>query len=243
MAVSAVHPGGHERRNTRMDVEKAVMGAVLPSDYNRGSGREERSRVQFESRKTGASPEAASLDEIMGAVQRRDERAFARLYELTVSQVYGLAVHVLRHTADAEEVVCQVYEWLWSRAARYDASRGSVLAWLLMMCRSRALDALQARRARERRDALAIEAEEADVESPDAALARFQAGTAVHRALVQLAPVRRQLVALAFFRDLSHQELADRVALPLGTVKSHLRRGLAELRAALALELEGVAHD
>jgi RNA polymerase sigma-70 factor (ECF subfamily) len=182
-----------------------------------------------------------SLEALMAAVQGRDEEAFARLYDLTVAQVYGLAMHLLRHAADAEEVVCQVYEQAWWRASRYDVKRGPVVAWLLVMCRSRALDALQERRARVRRDERAGADDEALAEGPEALLGRWQEGGAVHRAVAGLTPLRRQLVALAFFRDLSHQELADRFALPLGTIKSHLRRSLAELRRALAIE--GVAHE
>lgn len=254
MAVKSVHPDEAVRRTASMDAGKVIMCAMLQrnsesfldaGDYNAPDIPREGTRLHPKSRMTaispGATPRERPLDELMRAVQRRDEQAFGFLYEQTVSQVYGLAMHLLRHAADAEEIVCQVFERAWLRASRYDPDRGSVMAWLLVMCRSRALDALKERRARARRDERAASDEEEQVEDPEALLSRFQAGSAVHRAVAKLTPLRRQLVALAFFRDLSHQEMADCLALPLGTVKSHMRRGLAQLRDALASE--GAAHE
>ncbi|MGE0583143.1 MAG: sigma-70 family RNA polymerase sigma factor [Steroidobacteraceae bacterium] len=242
MAVIALHPVGRGRRSAPSGVFPEDKGVMLQRNrdnlarvlvYNRSEGEGSEPRVHLE------------LDELMAAVQRRDERALELLYDRTVSQVYGLAMHLLRHAADAEEVACGVYERLWMRASHYDASRGSVMAWLLVMCRSRALDALKGRRARARRDERAAPDEETEVDDPESLLDRLQAGSAVHRALERLSPQRRQLVALAYFRDLSHGELAERLGLPLGTVKSHLRRSLAELRRALELEraLEGDTHE
>ena len=119
-------------------------------------------------------------------------------------------------------------------AAHFDPGRGSVLAWLLMMCRSRALDLLRQRRSRAAAEASASRFVEEDTESaPEELLRQAQACTAIHQALGTLSPLRRQLVALAFFRGLSHQEIARAVSLPIGTVKSHLRRSLQGMRAVL----------
>ncbi|NJN46263.1 MAG: RNA polymerase subunit sigma, partial [Candidatus Competibacteraceae bacterium] len=84
------------------------------------------------------------------AIVERDDSALSRLYDLTVERVFGLALAITRNHADAEEVVCDVYMQIWQRASRYSESRGSVLAWLMLNCRSLALDLLRRRRSQER---------------------------------------------------------------------------------------------
>ena len=100
--------------------------------------------------------------------------------------------------------------------------------------RSRALDLLRQRKSRRDQDMQELPEHEESAElGPEDVLAQFQDGTAVHRALAQLTPLRRELVGLAFFQGLSHQEIAEAKDLPVGTVKSHLRRSLLALREAL----------
>lgn len=175
------------------------------------------------------------LTELMEGVVRADERALADLYDATVSKLYGLATAILRNTEDAEEVVCETYTYVWSNAARYDARRGNVLAWLLMLCRSRALDRLRRRRAAAAAvDMLQLrELAAATTHEPDDLLSLMQRQTAVYAALATLTAERRRLIAFAFLQGLSHQEIAQATGMPLGTVKSHLRRALAQLRDAL----------
>lgn len=193
-------------------------------------------------------PEAAAaqpaqvLDTVMSRLRSRDPDALADLYDATVGKVLALARVILRNHADADDVVCEVYEHAWSRAGSFDGSRGTALAWLLAMCRSRALDRLRRRRARSRTlEALGRDPREDLVAGPEDILDCFQRGHAVHAALAALVPERRQLIALAFFAGLTHQEIAAELAMPLGTVKSHLRRGLSELRERLGSD--GVGHE
>lgn len=179
------------------------------------------------------APDNTELMALVLAVASQDETALARLYDGTVSRVYGLALAMAGNQADAEEVVCDVYLQVWRRAAQYDERRGSVLAWLLVNCRSLALDLLRRRRSREKGQ------EPLDVHTLDAAdeglsaeelLNLVQEGTAVHRALSELPEIQCRLIGLAYFRDMSHQEIAELLQLPLGTVKSHIRRGLQHMR-------------
>jgi RNA polymerase sigma-70 factor (ECF subfamily) len=175
------------------------------------------------------------LVELMTRVRLRDATAFEELYELTVGKVLALARGVLRDRAEAEEVACEVYEQAWTNASGFDAERGGVLAWLLVMCRSRALDRLRRRRESERRQLRWQEQETEDfAAAPEETLELFQRDSAVRAALAALSPLRRRLVAFAFFRGMSHQEIAQEVGMPLGTVKSHLRRALLELKDSLA---------
>jgi RNA polymerase sigma-70 factor (ECF subfamily) len=154
----------------------------------------------------------------------------------------ALARVMLRDPSDAEELVCEVYQRAWLKADRFDATRGTVLAWLLTMCRSQALDLLRKRRKLMRtREALEREPQKTDSSGPEELLECFQRGHCVHAALAALPPLRRQMIALAFFKGLSHKEIAAELTLPLGTVKSHLRRALLELRGRLGLD--GYNHE
>jgi len=193
--------------------------------------------VQLPRPSSDVVPTTPDFSELLAAMTRREEAALTQLYDATAGKLYGLARTILGNTADAEEIVCDAYVQAWQSASSFDSERGSVLAWLLIICRSRALDALRQRRTRMQAagTAAALSAELSD-DGPEDLLAQIQEGTAVHRALAQLSPMRRQLVAMAFFRGMSHQEIAVAVQLPVGTVKSHLRRSLQSLRAVLDLE-------
>jgi RNA polymerase sigma-70 factor (ECF subfamily) len=103
------------------------------------------------------------LAELAARVGRQDEAALGELYDATVAKLFGLARAILRNPADAEEVVCDTYTQVWQTARLYDASRGSIMGWLVTICRSRALDLLRQRRVRER---TASTAEELGTELP-----------------------------------------------------------------------------
>jgi RNA polymerase sigma-70 factor, ECF subfamily len=168
------------------------------------------------------------------------EAALALLYQATSQRVFSLALRLTQHQALAEEVTEVVFWQVWRQAPRFDAKRGCVMAWLLNMTRSRALDALRAR-TREVGQAVADETLEllqqssqaAAGDHPDALLSAVQTQSVLHQALSSLQPLPRQLLALAFFKDLTHQEIAEQLSLPLGTVKSHIRRALIQLRQRL----------
>lgn len=177
----------------------------------------------------------ASLTETFAQLQRGDPNAFALLYDATIAKVFALVLRVTGNYADAEEVTNDVYQQLWRTAGRFDPRRGSALQWIVVIARSRALDQLRksysgaARLAR--RDALYV-ADSAP--TAEEIVQRFERGTLVHAALSGLRDLEVQLIGLAFFEGLSHRELAVRVGMPLGTVKSSIRRALAALRDALS---------
>jgi RNA polymerase sigma factor (sigma-70 family) len=178
------------------------------------------------------------LEILVCAMAAGDAGALSRIYRQTVAQVYAVARGLLRSKEDAEEIVCDVYTHAWLRAGTFDASRGSVMGWLVVMARNRAVDRL-----RQRRELVCLDDERSggiagtmliDTFGPEQMLMQFQSGRAVHRALETLSPRRRQLLGLAFFYGMSHQEIADEVGLPLGTVKSHVRRALAALQGEIS---------
>ena len=170
-------------------------------------------------------------------IVRQDQRALASFYDATASRIFGIVRRIVRRTALAEEVVEDTYLQVWRQGARFEASRGSAMTWLTAIARSRAIDAMR-REARfqheDFHDTSAHEFTEAPGSDELLHLARHQAG--LHRALMQLGSQPRQLVSLAFFRGLSHVEIAGQSGLPLGTVKSQIRRALVSLRVSLEVE-------
>ncbi|EHR69296.1 RNA polymerase sigma factor, sigma-70 family [Burkholderiales bacterium JOSHI_001] len=182
---------------------------------------------------TGADD--AQLAQWMQRIVQRDEQALAALYDATLSRTYGLVLRIVKRAALAEEVVEDAYFQVWRQAPRFDPARGKAITWLLAMARSRAIDALR-REARFQADSLDDEAaaEHADDQAPaDELLDTARRHADLHQALQALNPQPRQLLALAFFRGLSHEEIASQTALPLGTVKSQIRRALIALSERL----------
>ena len=180
--------------------------------------------------------------ELMALLDRmaaRDERALQRLYTQTSPRLYGLALRVVRRPEWAQEVLQEAYLGIWRTAPEYRATLSPPLAWMGLIVRSRALDLL--RRHRMERSPLLVEldAELADTldggaQGPaDLADASEQA-VALHQCLDRLEQRQRQVVSLAYLQDLSHSELAQRLQLPLGTVKTWIRRGLEQLRQCMA---------
>lgn len=164
-----------------------------------------------------------------------DELALGQLYDATLGKVYGLALRISGKPESAEEIVSDVYLQAFREAARFDAQRGVVLAWLMMMTRSRALDHLR------RRDIAESHPEPHSLHperhigenNPLDGLLELESKGRLKAALDKLAPLQRQMLALSFFRDLSHQEIAGHTGMPLGTVKSHIRRALEKLKPFL----------
>jgi RNA polymerase sigma-70 factor (ECF subfamily) len=182
--------------------------------------------------------EAAAVRNLATLVEQMrigHERALEELYDATVGKLYALASAILRSAEDTEEIVCETYAYAWANASRFDASRANALGWLLMLCRSRALDRLRQRRATANAlDVAAVrQTDGGSADQPFDVLSLMQQRSKVHAALSQLTPERRHLVSLAFLQGMSHQEIADVTRLPLGTVKSHVRRALTQLRETL----------
>jgi len=189
-----------------------------------------------------AHPASQPLDHcLVTLVQRmaaRDKTALDAFYEATVGHVYGLAKRMIRDASATEDIVVEVYFQIWESAMHYDASRASVLTWLLTVCRSRTLDELRKRRhdtmLAQCTDEIANwQADQATPSGLDLLLA-VEAGSRLQQALAQLPPVDRQLLGLAYFRDLSHRDISAVMRLPLGTIKSKIRRALQALALMLA---------
>jgi len=187
----------------------------------------------------GINPKEASeqyLQDLIARIIDSDQTALGMLYDLLAAHVYGLAFRITQRVPLAEEVVQDSFWQIWRQAPRFNPERGSVKSWILTIARSRALDAL--RRIEPNEQTLEPESlgliEASNQDSPPDLLAAVQQTQQLQAALAALDPIPRQLLSLAFFRGLSHDEIADASGLPLGTVKSHIRRALQTLQQQLA---------
>ena len=173
---------------------------------------------------------------LIEAMAKGEESALAAFYDLTRYQVYGLVCRILKDAALAEEVTLDVYLQIWRKAAEYREERGSPLGWLITLARSRAIDRLRGVKAA---PVVAVEPSEQDDTAatdpmPDEWLIDAERARCVHGALARLAPEQRQAILLAYFEGLSHNEIAQRLTLPLGTVKTRIRAGMSRLQELLA---------
>ncbi|MFF3405525.1 sigma-70 family RNA polymerase sigma factor [Streptomyces sp. NPDC002742] len=185
----------------------------------------------------GRNPSAEpDLPDLMARVARGDQEAFASLYDVVAGPVLGIVRRVLRDRAQSEEVAQEVLVEVWRTAARYRPERGSVMNWVLTLTHQRAVDrvrSVEASTAREHKAALLDRTPEFDevTEQVEARLEREQ----VRRCLRTLTELQRQSVTLAYYRGLTYREVAELLALPLGTVKTRLRDGLIRLRDCLGV--------
>ena len=193
--------------------------------------------VEIDPRATTVALDDAALCALIERIGSHDDKALAALYDATSPRVFGLVGRIVADGALAEEVVEDTYWQVWRQAQRFDAGRGRPLTWLLAMARSRAIDAL---RRRERKAHITLEddeqaalCDERNAGPPDL-LAATRSEHLLHQALAALDAQPRQLIALAFFRGLTHEEIAGCTGLPLGTVKSQIRRSLQALKQRLA---------
>ncbi|CAN5257384.1 sigma-70 family RNA polymerase sigma factor [soil metagenome] len=186
---------------------------------------------------TAPSPDA-ELMALIDRVGQRDEAALRLLYERCSPKLFGLALRVVRQNEWAEDVLQEAFMTIWRVAGDYRASLSPPMAWMGLIVRSRALDLLRKRTAdranvTQEFDELMADTLESDAENPmDTADASEQAW-ALHQCLRQLEGRQREVVSLAYLRDLSHGELSEQLKLPLGTVKTWIRRGLEKLRLCM----------
>jgi RNA polymerase sigma-70 factor (ECF subfamily) len=201
---------------------------------------------------SGASPDGgrgrAGIDsasahdgELIKAVAEADADALAVLYDRHGAAVFALSLRMLRDSDDAEELLEDVFWQVWRRADQFDPTRGSALAYLLTLTRSRAIDRLRARARRGRlRSALPdpllgeslLGSSTLSVSPLQEALA-FERRERVRRALAALPPAQREVVELSFLEGLSHPEISTRLGEPLGTIKTRIRSGLLRMRDSL----------
>ena len=172
---------------------------------------------------------------LIGRIAKGDQSALAALYDATCRMVFGLVLRILSDHPTAEEVALDVYTQVWRQASTYDGQRGTPVAWLLTIARSRAIDRLRStRQEQQRKEPLdSASAESASAADPEEESVISERKRIVRSALENLSPEQREVIELAYFSGLSHSEIAAKLGQPLGTVKTRTRLGMMKLRDAL----------
>jgi RNA polymerase sigma-70 factor, ECF subfamily len=183
--------------------------------------------------------------ELVKAMRARDESALATLYDRHSAPILGFLLRLIPQRSDAESVLLDAFLQAWRTAERFDPARSEVLSWLLMMARSRALDAL---RASSRAQTLApVSLDDAALSDADQMRSKAdpeqhthqrEQDRAIRSALRALPVAQRDAIELAFYLGLTHPEIAERLGEPLGTIKSRIRGGLLKLRESLRFHNE-----
>ncbi|HZQ24543.1 MAG TPA: sigma-70 family RNA polymerase sigma factor [Terriglobales bacterium] len=164
------------------------------------------------------------------AIRSGDESAMTRLYDRYSSIVYSVALRVLGETGAAEDVLQEIFMQLWRNPGLFDASRGNLGAWLAVVARNRAIDALRRRRPDEDIQDVTVSVNHDMSAEAD----RSRAMQRVREVLSGMPAAQRQALELAYFEGLSHTEIADKTGEPLGTIKTRIRAGLLTLRRAFS---------
>ncbi len=176
---------------------------------------------------------AKSVSILIAAVARGETAALSALYAQEAPRMLGIAMRILKRRALAEEAVHDAFVQVWNRAGSFDAVRGEGRAWLYAILRHRSLNILRGEARTELTDDIEALDSESPAEGPEAAMARLSDESRLRHCLEGLEPDRRKAVLLAFVDGLSHGELAERLKMPLGTLKSWIRRSLLALRECM----------
>jgi len=186
--------------------------------------------------KLGDAAAAEADRAAMRRMARGDADALAEVYDRHARLLNSLALRIMRLQPDAEDVLQDVFAQVWRQASRYDASRGTVVGWLVTLTRSRSLDRLRRSRSRPQTTDDEQAAQELADGSPgiDLTLVSEQQASAVRAALEALPENQRVPLELAYYEGLSQSEIAERLCTPLGTIKTRMRQALLRLRDAVA---------
>ena len=179
---------------------------------------------------------------LLARIAAGDQPALAEFYDASSAKVFGLVMKILADRTVAEEVTMDVYTQVWRRASSYDAERGTPGRWLMALAESRAIDRFRSSYLERGRQVPLDQAAElpGDAATPEQYSADLERQRLVQEAMASLSAEQRQAIALAYYWGLSQSEIADRLQLPLGTVKTRMRLGMIRLREVLAPHGEGV---
>jgi len=163
-----------------------------------------------------------------------DRVALQTVYRLTSAKLFGVALRILGERSEAEDVLQEVYVTVWRKAVDFDASRASPMTWLIAIARNRAIDRLRATRQSRRMDPIDAAAEVADsAPTADSALESLETNARLHGCLETLAAHERAALRGAYFDGNTYEDLAARMSVPLGTMKSWIRRAMIKLKSCL----------
>jgi RNA polymerase sigma-70 factor, ECF subfamily len=175
---------------------------------------------------------------LLGLISKGDREAFSELYDRSCQILFALSLRILESREEAEDVLQEVYAEVWRKSVRYDERRGSPIAWLVTLTRSRSIDRLRARTVRGYHATQSLDpalVAEKPADEPDAfqQQASAELRMVVSEALAALPAEQRIALELAYYEGLSQSEIAERLKAPLGTVKTRIKLAMAKLRVSL----------
>lgn len=173
------------------------------------------------------------LDRLLLQTGRGDQKAFAELYRQTSSKLFGVCLRMLRDRGEAEDVLQETYTTVWRRANSFDAGKAGAMTWLITLSRNKAIDRLRQGRQILPDNPMDVENTPDEQLTPAADAEMSQEYQRLQRCLDELEPQQRRSVREAFFTGATYNELAVRCKVPLGTMKSWIRRSLMQLRTCL----------
>ena len=176
------------------------------------------------------------LSTIIAQVATGDQTAFAALYDQLAPTLFGVIRRVLRDPSQAEEVTQEVFVEIWKQAARFDGERGSVRTWAVTIAHRRAVDRVRSEQAHRDRLLRTAAVEEDDALTPEDAALDIEERIQARIAMSQLSQTQREALELAFYEGLTHVQIADRLDVALGTVKTRIRDGLIRLRTVMGAQ-------
>lgn len=183
-------------------------------------------------------PELASENELLREIGRGDRHSFELFYDRVGGVLFSVIIRILRNQQLSEDVLQEVFLEIWKKAPLYDEKRGKATTWVVVLARNRAIDRLRSiQREIKGQDELERETEQAQTfDSHDGfgIVADAESRTRVRDALAGLSSDQREVIEMAFFQSLTHTEIAERLDLPLGTVKARIRRGMLRLREIIS---------
>jgi RNA polymerase sigma-70 factor (ECF subfamily) len=180
--------------------------------------------------------QAARLADLMSQIASGNHQAFAELYDLTARRVYGTVLQVLRSPEHAEEVTQEVYAEVWQQAARYSRSKGTVNTWMITMARRRAVDRVRSVSSEVARDGRYAGAAGPEIDEVWDRATQRQDVERVRHGLRLLTDLQSEALTLAYYEDLTQSQIASRLNLPVGTVKSRIRDAMKRLGEVLGGE-------
>ncbi|MHC8314657.1 sigma-70 family RNA polymerase sigma factor [Pseudomonas sp. LB3P31] len=181
---------------------------------------------------TEVEPRAEAQNVLLQACGTGNRLAFEALYQATSARLFGVCLHYVGNRAEAEEVLQEVYIMAWMKASSFDPRLASAITWLATMARNKAIDR---RRSHHRHEPIEAIHDWPTQDSVLESVERERQGSQLDRCLATLEEDQQRYIRVAFFEGYSYAEMAERHSIPLGTMKSWIRRGLLRLRMCLGL--------
>ena len=166
---------------------------------------------------------------LLSATAQGDKHAFANLYQKTSGKLFAISLNMLTNRAHAEEALQDAFVKIWYNSSEYNATKGTVISWMISIVRYRSLDSLRYHKVRKEEP---LAEEQQDTHTVDV---NYDENTKLVDCIEQLEPQQKHAIHLAYYKGLSHRELVNHIDTPLGTVKSWIRRGLVQLQRCLTI--------